>query len=86
MSQAYDPAYSYVVIEHRLGAKQKAGYLIVEEALFSLRTAIIDQELVQDPATGEIRLVIKMKQQETEEIVMAFLGTDLKDKFHCYVY
>lgn len=86
MNQVYDPAYSYVVIEYRLGAKQKSGFLKVDEALSSLKTEIVDQELVPDPSTGENRLVIKMKLQETEEIMLAFLGTSLKDKFHCYIY
>ena len=86
MSQVYDPAYSYVVIEHRLGAKQKFGFLKVDEALSSLKTEIVNQELVLDPSTGEKRLVIKMKLQETEEIMLAFLGTRLTDNFYCYVY
>ena len=86
MAQVYDPAYSYVVIEHRLGAKQRSGFLKVDEALSSLKTEIVDQELVQDLSTGEKRLLIKMKLQETEEIVLAFLGTSLKENFNCYVY
>ena len=51
-----------------------------------MKTEIVDQELVPDPSTGEKRLVIKMKLQETEEIMLAFLGTSLKDNFHCYIY
>ena len=86
MARVYDPAYSYVVIEHRLGGEQKAGFLKVDEALSSLKTEIVGQELVEDPSTGAKRLVIKMKLRETEEIMLAFLGTNLKDKFRCYIY
>ena len=84
MTQTYDPAFSYVVIEHRL--EDKTGFQKVNHALSGLKTEIIDQELVKDPVTGEKRLVIKMKHQETEEIMLAFLGTGLKESFHCYVY
>ena len=86
MTQAYDAAYSYVVIEQRLEAGEGVGFQTVDLALAGLKTEIIDQELVNDPATGQKRMVIKMKHQETEEIMLAFLGTDLVDKFHCYVY
>lgn len=86
MSQAYDPAYSYVVIEHRLEARETDGFQKVDEALSGLRTDIVDQELVTDPSTGKNRLVIKMKQQETEEIMLVFLGIGLKENFRCYVY
>jgi hypothetical protein len=86
MSQAYDPAFSYVVIEHRLEAREEEGFQPIDEALSGLKTDIVDQALVTDPSTGKKRLVIKMKQQETEEIMLAFLGTGLKENFRCYVY
>jgi len=37
-------------------------------------------------ASGEKKLIIKMKHQETEEIMLAFLGAGLKENYHCYVY
>jgi len=86
MTPAYDPAYSYVVIEHRLGIKGQDNFLQVDAALSCLKKKIVDQKLVRDSATGEKRMIIKMKQQETEEIMMFILGTSLKKNFHCYVY
>jgi hypothetical protein len=86
MTQVYDPAYSYVVIEQRLEVGEKAGFQRVNEALFGLETEIVDQELVKDPSTGENKLIIKMKHQETEEIMLALLGAGLKKNYHCYVY
>ena len=86
MTQAYDPAFSYVVIEHRLEAGEKAGFQKIDDALFDLKPEIVNQELVTDPSSGEKKLVIKMKQQETEEIMLAFLGNSLKEDFHCYIY
>ena len=86
MARAYDPAFSYVVIEQRPGAGHETGFQRVDEALSGLKPEIVDQELVKDPSTGEKRLVIKMKHRETEEIMLAFLGAGLKDKYHCYIY
>ena len=86
MTQAYDPAFSYVVIEHRLEAGGKAGFQTIDDALSDLKPEIVHQELVTDPSSGEKKLVIKMKQQETEEIMLVFLGTSLKEKYRCYVY
>ncbi|MEN8246711.1 MAG: hypothetical protein ABFS43_17630 [Thermodesulfobacteriota bacterium] len=86
MNQAYDSAFSYVVIEQRLEAGGASGFQKVDDALFGLKTEIVDQELVADPRTGDKRLVIKMKHQETEEIMLAFLGAGLKENYHCYVY
>jgi hypothetical protein len=86
MTHAYDPAYSYVVIEQRFQAGQKTGFERVDGALSGLKTEIVDQEMVKDPATGENRLIIKMRHQETEEIMLAILGSGLKENYHCYVY
>lgn len=86
MTQAYDSAFSYVVIEKRLGARGTSGFQKIDDALFGLKTEIVDQELVADPRTGDKRLVIKMKHQETEEIMLAFLGAGLEEQYHCYVY
>ena len=86
MTQGYDPAYSYVVIEQRVEGGGRAGFERANQALSGLAMEIVDQELVTDPSTGECRLVIKMKQQETEAILLALLGTDLKENYHCYVY
>ena len=86
MTRAYDPAYSYVVIEPRMEAGGKTGFKRVNEALSGLKTEIVDQELVKDASTGEKKLIVKMKHKETEEIMLAFLGTGLKEKFHCYIY
>ena len=86
MDQSYDPAFSYMVIEHHREAGERAGFQKVKAALSGLKTEIINQELVIDPATGDKRLIIKMKHQETEEIMLAFLGAGLKEEFHCYVY
>jgi len=86
MSRTYDPAYSYVVVEQRLEAGENVGFQRVDEALPGLKTEIVDQELVEDPSTGEKKLIIKMKHQETEEIMLAFLGAGLKENYHCYVY
>ena len=86
MTQAYDPAFSYMVIEHRLEARENAGFQRIDDALSGLKPEIVNQELVTDPSSGEKKLVIKMKQQETEEIMLAFLGNSLKEDFHCYIY
>lgn len=86
MSRTYDPAYSYVVVEQRLEAGENIGFQSVNEALSGLKTEIVDQEVVEDPSTGEKKLIIKMKHQETEAIMLAFLGASLKEKYHCYVY
>jgi len=86
MTQAYDPTYSYVVIEHRMGAQGETDFLKIDEALSCFKKKIVNQELVKDPSTGAKRLIIKMKQLETEEIMMAILGTHLKTDFHCYIY
>jgi len=82
----YDPLYSYVVIEHRQGRAAHADFLQIEDALSGFKLKIVGQEQVKDPETGEERLIIKMKHQETEEIMMAILGSGLKEDFHCYVY
>jgi hypothetical protein len=84
MTRAYDAAFSYVVIEHRL--ENNTGFQKINDALSGLKSEIIDQELVEDSATGEKRLVIKMKHQEAEEIMLAFLGAGLKEEYHCYIY
>lgn len=86
MIQAYDAAFSYVVIEQRPEAGDTSGFQKVDDALLGLKTEIVDQELVADPRTGDKRLVIKMTRQETEEIMLAFLGAGLEAHFHCYVY
>jgi len=86
MTRTYDPAYSYVVVEQRLEAGENVGFQSVDEALSSLKAEIVDQELVSDPSTGEKKLIIKMKHQETEEIMLAFLGAGLKESYRCYVY
>ncbi len=84
--QIDDALFSYVVIEHRLGTAGHADFLKVNDALSCFKQKIVDQEQVKDPGTGEDRLIIKMKQQETEAIMMAILGSGLKEDFHCYVY
>ena len=86
MAWDYDPAYSYVIIEHRLGIDGLADFSKIDEALSDLKSKILGQEVVRDPDSGEKRLIIRMKHQETEEIMLAFLGAGLKEKFHCYVY
>ena len=86
MTRAYDPTFSYVVVEQRLVTGGKAGFQEVDKALSDLKTEIIHQEAVTDPATGDEKLIIKMKYQETEEIMLAFLGAGIKEKFHCYIY
>lgn len=86
MTQAYDPAYSYVVIEQRFEAGQKTGFDRIDEALSGLKTEIVDQEMVKDPSTGETRLIVRMRHQETEEIMLAILRAGLKENYHCYVY
>ena len=84
-TQAYDPAYSYVVIEQRFEAGQKTGFDRIDEALSGLKK-IVDQEMVKDPSTGETRLIVRMKHQETEEIMLAILRAGLKENYHFYVY
>ena len=86
MTRTYDPAYSYVVIEHHLKAEDDAGFQKVDDSLSALRKEIIDRELVRDPSTGEQRLVIKMKRREAEEIMLIFLGAGLKEHYRCYIY
>ncbi|MCG6908796.1 MAG: hypothetical protein LJE94_01580 [Deltaproteobacteria bacterium] len=86
MRCGYDPSFSYVVIEHRLGLEGPADFIRIQEALSGLKKKIIRQEVVRDPATGENRLVIQMKRQETEEIMLTILGSGLKRDFRCYVY
>ena len=86
MTRTYDPAYSYVVVEQRLEAGESVGFQRVNAALSGLKAEIVEQELVEDPSTGEKKLIIKMKHQETEEIMLAFLGAGLKEDYHCYVY
>lgn len=81
-----DASCSYVVIEHRLGIEGEADFSKIDEALSDLKAKILKQEVVRDPLTGENRLMIKMKHQETEEIMVTLLGTSLKKDFHCYVY
>lgn len=86
LMQAYNPSYSYVVIEHRMEAGGEPNFLKVDEALSCLGKKIINKELVRDPSTGGKKLIVKMKQQETEELMMTILGSSLIDNFHCYVY
>ena len=86
MTRSYDPSYSYVVVEQRLEAGETVGFQSVHEALAGLKAEIVDQELIDNPSTGEKKLIIKMKHQETEEIMLAFLGAGLKEDYHCYVY
>ena len=81
-----DDSCSYVVIEHRLGIAGQDDFSRIDEALSGLKSKILDQEVVRDPLTGENRLIVKMKHQETEEIMVTLLGTSLKKDFHCYVY
>jgi len=84
--RSFDPIYSYVVIERRLGTVGHADFLRVEEALSGFKSKIVDREKTVDRSTGEERLIIKMKHQETEVIMMTILGSGLKKDFHCYVY
>ena len=84
--QSHDPLFSYVVIEHRLGSAGDTDFLKVEEALSRCRLKIVGREWVNDPSTGQERLRIKLKHQETEEIMMAILASGLKEDYRCYVY
>lgn len=87
LTRTYDPAFSYVVIENHLeDAGESTGFQKVSDALPALKSEIVDHELVKDPVTGQQRLVIKIKRREAEEIMLAFLGTDLKNRYRCYVY
>ncbi len=82
----FDTAFSYIVIEARRQAHVENPFTKVERALTDLNKQVLNQQMYRDRNTGRKMLIVKMEQQETEEIILEFLKTSLKKDFNCYVY
>jgi hypothetical protein len=86
IKRSFDTAFSYIVIEDRLQTGDENPFSKVEKALSDLNKPILDRQVCRDPITGRKILIVKMEHQDTEEIMLEFLKTNLKKDFNCYVY
>ena len=82
----FDKAFSYIVIEDRRRTLVENPFLKVERALSDLNKQVLSRQMCRDQNTGRKMLIVKMEQQDTEEIILEFLKTSLKKDFNCYVY
>ena len=82
----FDKAFSYIVIEDRHRTGDENPFSKAEKALSDLNKQILNRQRYCDHDTGRKMLIVKMEQQETEEIMLEFLKTSLKNDFKCYVY
>jgi hypothetical protein len=82
----FDKAFSYIVIEARRRTRVENPFSKVERALTDLNKQVLKRQLYRDRNTGRKMLIVKMEQQDTEEIILEFLKTSLKKDFNCYVY
>ena len=83
---AFDPAFSYIVIEDKGGYFDDPAFLKVDEALLDLDQQILHRKVCVDQKTGRKLLIVRMEHQDTEEIMLKFLKTSLGKDFNCYVY
>ncbi len=82
----FDPAFSYIIIEDKIGSIDDPTFLKVDEALSDLDKQVLHRKVCVDQNTGRNILIVKMEHQDTEEIMLKFLKTSLKRDFNCYVY
>ena len=82
----FDPAFSYIIIEDKSGSIDDPTFLKVDEALSDLDKQVLHRKVCVDQNTGRNILIVKMEHQDTEEIMLKFLKTNLKRDFNCYVY
>jgi hypothetical protein len=82
----FDKAFSYIVIEDRGRSGLENPFSKVESALTDLNKQVLNRQMYRDRNTGRKMLIVKMEQQETEEIILELLKTSLKKDFNCYVY
>lgn len=82
----FDTAFSYIVIEDRGRSGVENPFSKVERALTDLNKQVLNRQMYRDQNTGRRMLIVKMEQQDTEEIMLEFLKTSLKKDFNCYVY
>ena len=86
IKRSFDKAFSYIVIEARHRTRVEKSFSKVEKALTDLNKQVLNRQMYRDRNTGRKMLIVKMEQQETEEIILEFLKTSLKKDFNCYVY
>ena len=82
----FDKAFSYIVIEDRGRTGVENPFSKVESALTDLNKEVLNRQMYRDQNTGRRMLIVKMELQDTEEIMLEFLKTNLKKDFKCYVY
>ncbi len=82
----FDTAFSYIVIEDRRRTGDENPFSKVEKALSDLNKQVLNRQMYRDRNTGRKMLIVKMEHQDTEEIMLEFLKTNLKKDFNCYVY
>ena len=82
----FDKAFSYIVIEDRGRTGVESPFSKVESALTDLNKKVLNRQMYRDQNTGRRMLIVKMELQDTEEIMLEFLKTNLKKDFKCYVY
>ena len=86
IKRAFEPAYSYIVIECRRPAGDENPFSKAEKALLDLSKQVLNRQVYRDQVTGRKMLIVQMERQDTEEIMLEFLKTNLKKDFNCYVY
>ena len=82
----FDKAFSYIVIEDRRRTGDENTFSKAEKALSDLNKQILNRQRYRDQKTGRKLLIVKMEHQDTEEIMLEFLKTNLQKDFNCYVY
>ena len=82
----FDKAFSYIVIEDRRRTGDENTFSKAEKALSDLNKQILNRQRYRDQKTGRKLLIVKMEHQDTEEIILEFLKTNLQKDFNCYVY
>jgi hypothetical protein len=82
----FDKAFSYIVIEDRRRTGDKNPFSNAERALLDLNKQVLNLQIYRDQNTGRRMLIVKMEQQDTEEIMLDLLKTSLKKDYNCYVY
>ena len=86
IKRSFDTAFSYIVIEDRLHTGDENPFTKVGKALSDLNKQVLNRQVCRDHTTGRKILIIKMEHQDTEEIMLEFLKSNLKKDFNCYVY